>query len=312
MQNYIKNLLLGVAVGDAIGVPAEFRSRESLSFRPIADITGYGSHHQPPGTWSDDTSLTLALADGLLQSFDLQHIANNFTAWYYDSKFTAHNNVFDVGIATRNAIYNIKQGTSPTLTGGTNDYDNGNGSLMRILPLLIFVKDKPIHERYEYTHLVSAITHGHVRSVMACFYYLEFARQLLQGKDKFSIYKDLQSEISIFFEEKNIAKSEIALFKRLLKENIYEFPDTMIHSSGYVLHSLEASIWCLLTTDSYQNAILDAVNLGEDTDTTAAITGGLAGLLYGAENIPAHWLLVLAKRTYIEDLAEQLFQKFEN
>ena len=312
MQNYIKNLLLGVAVGDAIGVPAEFRSRESLAARPITDVIGYGTHHQPPGTWSDDTSLSLALADGLLQSFDLHHIANNFTAWYYDNKFTAHGHVFDVGIATRGALYNIKQGIQPTLAGGISEYDNGNGSLMRILPLLIFIKDKPIDDRYEYTRLVSVITHGHVRSVMACFYYLEFARQLLEGKDKFLIYKDLQSEISVFFEEKNIAKSEIALFKRLLKEDIFDFPDTMIHSSGYVLHSLEASIWCLLTTDSYQNAILDAVNLGEDTDTTAAITGGLAGLLYGAENIPAHWLLVLAKRTYIEDLAEQLFQKFEN
>jgi ADP-ribosylglycohydrolase len=181
---------------------------------------------------------------------------------------------------------------------------------MRILPLLAYIKDKPINERFEITKDVSCITHGHIRAAMACFYYLEFARKLLEQKDKFQIYKELQTEIKAFFEEKNFPQKEIDCFKRLLEQDIFDFPDTMIHSSGYVIHSLEASIWCLLTTINYKDAILDAVNLGSDTDTTAAITGGLAGLLYGADSIPQHWLLMLARREYIKDLGVKMFEKF--
>jgi ADP-ribosyl-[dinitrogen reductase] hydrolase len=308
MQNYITDILLGVAVGDAIGVPAEFRSREHLSVRPMTDIMGHGSHNQPAGTWSDDTSLTLALADALCEDFDLQRIADNFVAWKFGNKFTARGEVFDIGITTRNSIYNLRQGVSPTLAGADDETQNGNGSLMRILPLLAYIKDKPMSERFEITKEVSSITHGHIRAAMACFYYLEFARKLLEQKDKFQIYKELQTEVKDFFQKKNLSAKEIDCFRRLLEQDIADFPDTMIHSSGYVIHSLEASIWCLLTTINYKDAILDAVNLGEDTDTTAAITGGLAGLLYGADSIPQHWLLMLARREYIEDLGEKLFE----
>lgn len=311
MQNYITDILLGVAVGDAIGVPVEFKSRENLTVRPVTDIMGHGSHNQPAGTWSDDTSLTLALADALCEDFDLQRIADNFVAWKFGNEFTARGEVFDIGITTRNSIYKLRQGISPTLAGGNFEDENGNGSLMRILPLLAYIKDKPITERFDITKDVSCITHGHIRAAMACFYYLEFARKLLEQKDKFQIYKELQTEVKDFFLKKNLPQKGIDCFKRLLDQDIFDFPDTMIYSSGYVIHSLEASIWCLLTTNNYRNAILDAVNLGEDTDTTAAITGGLAGLLYGAATIPAHWLLMLARREYIEDLGEKLFEKFD-
>jgi ADP-ribosyl-[dinitrogen reductase] hydrolase len=312
MKNYITDILLGVAVGDAIGVPVEFKSREYLSVRPVLDMIGYGSYNQPAGTWSDDTSLTLALAEALCEDFDLQRIADNFVSWKFGNQFTARGEVFDIGITTRNSIYNLRQGVSPTLAGGNFEDENGNGSLMRILPLLAYIKDKPIDERFEITKNVSCITHGHIRSAMACFYYLEFARKLLEQKDKFQIYKELQTEIKVFFEEKNFPQKEIGCFKRLLEQDIFDFPDTMIHSSGYVIHSLEASIWCLLTTINYKDAILDAVNLGSDTDTTAAITGGLAGLLYGADSIPQHWLLMLARREYIKDLGVKMFEKLSN
>ena len=184
--------------------------------------------------------------------------------------------------------------------------DNGNGSLMRILPLLAHTKDKQVSERYQITKQVSSITHGHIRSIISCFYYLEFARQIINGIDKFQIYRNLQTEVSEHLISLSINPNEIKLFDRLLTGNIYELTDSEIFSSGYVLHTLEASIWCLLTTDNYKAATLKAVNLGEDTDTTGAVTGGLAGLLYGVGTIPQNWMQQIARKEDIEDLANRL------
>lgn len=180
---------------------------------------------------------------------------------------------------------------------------------MRILPLLFYLADKPINERFEITKQVSSITHGHIRSIIACFYYLEFARQLLAGKDKFDAFQTLQAKVKDHLSSLSINPNEVVLFDRLLKAHIFKQPETTIHSSGYVLHTLEASIWCLLTTNSFEKAVLKAVNLGEDTDTTAAVTGGLAGLLYGVDGIPEKWVKQIARCDDIIDLAERLAEK---
>jgi ADP-ribosylglycohydrolase len=180
---------------------------------------------------------------------------------------------------------------------------------MRILPLLFYIYDKPIKERYELTKQVSSITHGHIRSVISCFYYLEFARQIISGKDKFEIYKDLQNELTSYLISLSINPAEIGLFDRLLKGNIHELHIDEIQSSGYVLHTLEASMWCVLTSNNYKESVLKAVNLGSDTDTTGAVTGGLAGLLYGLDNIPSHWIIQIARKDDIESLAERLAEK---
>jgi ADP-ribosylglycohydrolase len=232
--------------------------------------------------------------------------------WYYNNYWTPRGDVFDIGIATQQAIERLAKGERPDLAGGFDVASNGNGSLMRILPLLFFILDKPINERFEITKQVSSITHGHIRSVVACFYYLEFARQLFAQKDKFEVYKNLQTEIPTYLDSLSINQSEIALFDRLLKQNIYELTDENILSSGYVLHTLEASIWCLLTTENYRDAVLKAANLGEDTDTTGAVTGGLAGLLYGYDNIPINWIKQLARFDDVENLAERFGEKISS
>lgn len=309
-SNPVKDILFGVAVADALGVPVEFKSREQIAKNPVTDMIGYGTYNLPPGTWSDDSSLALCLADALMLDFSLDKIAQNFVDWRYHNFWTPRGYVFDIGIATQEAIINLTKGTRPELAGGWAVHSNGNGSLMRIAPLLFYIKDKSMEERYEITNKVSSITHGHVRSVIACFYYLEFARLLLAKKDKFQIYEELKSSVTDFLVQREIKLTEIALFDRLLQRDIHKLKVGAIDSSGYVLHTLEASIWCLLTTDNYKDATLKAVNLGEDTDTTAAVTGGLAGLLYGHENIPAHWMEQLAKRENIEKLAEQLSEKY--
>ncbi|MBM4176754.1 MAG: ADP-ribosylglycohydrolase family protein [Ignavibacteria bacterium] len=308
-NNSIKSALFGVAVGDALGVPVEFKSRDTIRKNPVTDMIGYGTYNLPAGTWSDDSSLTFCLAEALTQDFNLNVIGQNFVKWYHENYWTPHGNVFDIGIATRQAILRLARGEKPELAGGFDESDNGNGALMRILPLLFYILDKQINERYDITKKVSSITHGHIRSVIACFYYLEFAKQIFDGKDKFKIYGNLQTEISNHLKRLSINPKEIALFDRLLKSEIYKLDEEEIQSSGYVLHTLEASIWCLLTTDNYKEAVLKAVNLGSDTDTTGAVTGGLAGLLYGFDNIPKNWIDQIARKKDLENLTERLLKQ---
>ena len=302
----IKSVLFGVAVGDALGVPVEFKSRQTICRNPVTGMIGHGTYNLPAGTWSDDSSLTFCLAEALTNGFDLNTIGQNFVKWYHQNYWTPRGDVFDIGIATSQAIDLLSTGIQPDLAGGTDESSNGNGSLMRISPLLFYLMNKPLNERFELTKQVSSLTHGHIRSVISCFYYLEFALQLLNGKDKFEVYKNLQTEITNHLTALPIKQTEIALFDRLLEQNIHELPEENINSSGYVLHTLEASIWCLLTTENYNDAVLKAVNLGEDTDTTGAVTGGLAGLLYGFDNIPANWLQQLARHDDIHNLAVRL------
>lgn len=211
------------AEGDALGVPVEFNSRQTIALNPVTDMIGYGTYNLPAGTWSDDSSLTFCLAEALIQHFDLNVIGQNFVKWMRENDWTPHGNVFDIRIATQNAIARLAHGKKPELAGGFNETDNGNGSLMRILPLLFYIYDKPIKERYELTKHVSSITHGHIRSVISCFYYLELARQIISGKDKFEIHKDLQNELTSCLISLSINPSEIRLFQRLPKGNIHKF-----------------------------------------------------------------------------------------
>ncbi len=310
MEIQIKSILFGLAVGDALGVPVEFKKRQTIAQNPVIDMNGYGTHNVPPGTFSDDSSLAFCLAEALTQEFQLRTVAENFVKWYHENYWTARGNVFDIGNATRQAINLLADGTQPDLAGGFDEFSNGNGSLMRILPLVLYLLDKPVAERYEITKKVSSITHRHVRSIISCFYYLEFARQLFDGKDKYEIYKNLQTELPGHLESFSVNIEEIAFFDRLLNCNIFSLAEDKISGSGYVIHTLESSIWCLMTTDNYKDAVLRAVNLGDDTDTTGAVTGGLAGLLYGFDSIPQKWIEIIARKEDILNLAGRLAEKF--
>jgi ADP-ribosylglycohydrolase len=311
MSDYYKAALFGVAVGDALGVPVEFESRQTIAQKPVTDMIGFGTYDLPPGTWSDDSSLTFCLADALIHDYDLNRIGQTFIDWRYKNLWTARGEVFDVGITTQRAIDRLKQGTRADLAGDFEISSNGNGALMRILPLLFYIMDKPIEERFEITRKVSAITHGHIRSAIACFYYLEFALKLLHQKDLRAIYEELQSGVGAYLKSAEINSAEITVFDRLLKYKIAELDVADIQSTGYVVHTLEASIWCLMATSNYKDAVLKAVNLGNDTDTTAAVTGGLAALYYGYESIPEKWLIKLARMKDIEYLALRLKHTFD-
>jgi ADP-ribosyl-[dinitrogen reductase] hydrolase len=304
-KNKVRDCLLGLAIGDALGVPFEFQGRKSMLQNPCTGMVGFGTHNQPPGTWSDDSALSFCLAEALTNGYDLSSIAMNFVQWLYEGFWTPRSVVFDVGLTTHMAIERLKNGISPEISGDTDEYSNGNGSLMRILPLLFFIADKPIRERFSLTRQVSSITHGHLRSVIACFIYLEYARNILSGQDGIGAYEELTRTFSEFVRSNTFLTVEAKSFSRLLSGDLVQVNAEHISSSGYVVHTLEAGLWCLIQTNSFAETVLKAVNLGDDNDTTAAVAGGLAGLLYGADSIPTGWLDMLARRQDIEDLARR-------
>ncbi len=302
----LQKILIGVAVGDALGVPVEFEPRDFLKENPVTDMQEYGTHDQPKGTWSDDTSLTLCLAESIVEGLDLDRLAQKYIAWKNEGYRTPHGCAFDIGNATQIAIERLENGEQPEWAGGFDERDNGNGSLMRILPLLVLTKDLPLEERFELARKVSSMTHSHIRSVLACHYYLEFAKKLISGNTPQQAYSEMQTEFSDFLVRKQISPSEREHFARITNGNLCELHEDDIQSSGYVIHSLEASLWCLLTTNSYKEAVLKAVNLGEDTDTTSAITGGLAVLVYSMEGIPKEWMESLVGFEDILDLGKSV------
>ena len=169
IMDAIKGGIWGLIVGDALGVPVEFQDREELEENPLVDMIGYGTHNQPKGTWSDDTSMTLCLVDNLIKGYNLNEIANNFVKWYRQGFMTPYGVAFDIGNTTRKAIYNIEAGVNVIEAGGAAQYDNGNGSLMRILPLAFYLRNEDnLDKKFKIIHDVSAITHSHNISKIAC------------------------------------------------------------------------------------------------------------------------------------------------
>ena len=255
----LKDCIYGQAVGDALGVPFEFRKRGAFE---CVDIVGFGTHNQPAGTWSDDTSMALAICDSYkhVGKIDIEDIRNNFMNWYKNGAYTC-NGLFDIGNATSEALNSGY--------GLTDEFSNGNGSLMRTIPLAFTgATDAEIEA-------VSAITHAHQISKQCCVKIVHIAKELIAGK----------SIQSVLF------KFDFDYSKKV----------SQIKSSGYVLDTFEASLWCLTNTSSYKECVLKAVNLGDDTDTTGAVAGALAGIVYGVEAIPKNWINILKGKEIIEN-----------
>ena len=303
--------IIGLAIGDALGVPVEFKSRQEIAENPVVSMREYGTHNQPIGTWSDDTSLTLALIDSIIEKnkIDYVDIMDRFSNWLMYNDYTARGEVFDVGNATSRAIMNYGRGIDPLECGGISEYENGNGSLMRILPIAYYLqkqKDNKMESKMEIVHNVSALTHRHPISLIACGIYVNVALRLLKIEE--SLYVCVEQGISEAFEFYDTEMPDEAdNYNRL--RNLSSFSNLAeeeIKSNGYVVDTLEASIWCLLNTNSYKECVLKAVNLGNDTDTVGSVVGGLAGIYYGSDDIPEEWLDVLVRRQYIEELCEKL------
>jgi ADP-ribosyl-[dinitrogen reductase] hydrolase len=289
--------LWGASVGDALGVPFESVSRKILKSEPIVSMKGYNF---PPGTWSDDSSLILCTAEGLTRGLDAAGIADLFVRWLKFGYRSPYGDAFGIGRGTRRALTRISKGTPAEKAGGDDEFSNGNGSLMRILPIALFYANDP-PEMLQMAHRISAITHRHPRSQIACGIYCLIVSELLKGNDPSGSIEAAASYAKTRYQTPPYSE-ELWHFERILDANIAELSEQEIESSVYVVHTLEASIWCLLTTTGFQESVLKAVNLGGDTDTTGCVTGGLAGVLYGAKAIPKEWIETLAKKDKIESL----------
>lgn len=301
-------LLYGHAVGDALGVPVEFSTRAERREDTVRGMRDATMYHLPAGTWSDDTSMTLALWESIkrLGYIDYDDIMKNFRRWLDEAAFTATGDTFDVGRGCLQAIMKYVQGIRAVECGGRAEYDNGNGSLMRILPMAVYFseqgKEKLTAEDLQIIHDVSSLTHGHIRSHVACDIYVAIALQLTTEKPLAEAIADGMQEIAALYETLSAYQQELMTnYARILSvPTLTSLPEQSIKSTGYVVDTLEAVLWCLLTTSSYVECTLKAVNLGSDTDTIAAIAGGLAGLAYGFDSIPQEWVAALQNKKLLD------------
>ena len=301
----IRAVVYGHAIGDALGVPVEFKGRGTLQADPVTGMRAYGTHHMPAGTWSDDTSMALATMDSLAHGIDYEDCMSRFARWTEHAAYTATDEVFDIGITTSQAIGRHLQGIPALECGSHGERDNGNGSLMRIYPVVLYCHAHGLgtDAMTELVHNYSALTHAHPRTLIGCGIYAFVLRSLLVG----DTIPNALTAAKAFYEASEFA-DELAHYSRIFDDDFIDTQTYAIESGGYVVSSLEAALWCLMNGESYADCVLTAVNLGRDTDTVGAITGSLAGALFGFEDIPARWIDTLLNKEPVDEIIQRFTQ----
>ncbi|KML55744.1 crystallin [Burkholderia cepacia] len=288
--------LLGLLIGDALGVPYEFHDATSIPPPAAIDMTpppGFAPAHDgvPPGTWSDDGAQALALLDALLHDRDLNldTLADNLQDWFHRGAFTPDGRVFDVGLQTQRAFHALAAGAAPATAGPDDERDNGNGSLMRCFPVVMIAASRD--EVIGLARKQSVVTHGHVRSQLCCALYGLTALGIVEGQPAPDAVRAAEDELLARYEG---TADEIEL--KIVLDGRFDAPQ----GSGYVVDSFWSSIHCLLSTGSYEDCVKRAIALGNDTDTTATIAGSLAGALYGEQALPDRWVAILRGKAMVE------------
>jgi len=287
--------LLGLAAGDAVGTTVEFCPRGS--FVPLTGMVGGGPFRLQPGQWTDDTSMALCLATSLVerQAFDPTDQMQRYSRWYRQGYLSSNGVCFDIGNATRAALQRYLDSGEP-FSGSTNPGSAGNGSLMRLAPVVLYGyphREQAVH----YAGESSRTTHAAPACIDACRLFADQLCRALAGADR---------DLVLFASDPCLVQTpEI---QAIARGEYRQKTIDQIQGSGYVVKSLEAALWCFYTTSSFEQAILAAANLGDDADTTAAICGQIAGAFYGEPGIPAGWLERLALVEEIRRLASALQQ----
>lgn len=284
--------LIGLAVGDAIGTTVEFSVRDQ--FPPLEDMIGGGPFRLKPGQWTDDTSMALCLADSLnaYPDFDPEDLMRRFVRWWQDGENSVLGVCFDIGLATRSALHRFVDSGDP-FSGDPSTEAAGNGSLMRLAPVSI------AHHGDTETAVRLAIeqsrtTHAAPQCLDACALFARMLVLAIAGADKETVLT--QAKLA----------EDIDLYG-IKAMRWRDKPRSEISSSGYVVHTLEAALWAVDQSSSFEEAVLLAANLGDDADTVAAVTGQLAGALWGFSSIPRAWIDKLAWSKSIEERARGLF-----
>jgi ADP-ribosyl-[dinitrogen reductase] hydrolase len=306
IKDKIRNAFVAGIVGDALGVPVESSTRQELALCSVKNMLGYGRYDQPQGTWSDDASLTLCTMESLVRGYDIEDMGKTFCQWLFDGHWTSTGFVFDAGLTTFLALDKIHSGVAIARDSGCDhEDDNGNGALMRMLPVAFYFRKEELDDFLSHVHEICAITHAHPRSKMGCGIYALILRGLLEYNEKSKAYDFAVSNALEYYGARPEFKAEMSHFIRILGNNIGSLSQEDINSSGYLIDTLEASLWCLLHFQNTKDILLGAVNLGLDTDTTGMVAGGLAGLCYGLETLPQNWIDSLARKSEIDELINQ-------
>lgn len=294
-QDRFRGCLLGLAVGDALGTTLEFAPRGS--FEPIDDLVGGGPFNLQAGQWTDDTSLALCLAASLVEcrQFDARDQMNRYLRWLETGYLSSTGRCFDVGTTTYTALMRYRQTQDP-FSGTDDPRSASNGCIMRLAPVAMFFFGD-IGRAEQYAALSSRTTHGSAECIDSCRLFARMLVRTLGGSPRDDI---LHGDKHAFQGAAKVV--EIAQGGYLSKSREH------IRGGFYVVESLEAALWCFATTDSFLDALLTAVNLGDDADTTGAVCGQIAGAFYGYKAIPQKWLDRLAMSGYITELADRLYQ----
>lgn len=298
----IRGAIYGALVGDALGVPVEFSLRSERDADPVQEMRSGGYWHQLAGTWSDDGSMLLCTAEGVVDGFSAERLGSLYVSWMNACHWAARDRVFDVGRTTETALSRVADGTSWAASGEDGDGDNGNGSLMRILPIGLRFRNADVATIMRHAADASRITHAHPRAQAACGFYSVIVAEVVKG---IALPEAIQRALPVLAGAVTTLPDEQVVFGRLLGGRLAEWPRESIRSSGYVMHSLEAALWCALTHGTFRDAVLAAVNLGSDTDTTGCVAGGLLGALYGYEAIPPEWIAELPRRKDVDALLDK-------
>ncbi len=312
MSDYsrLKNGILGFIIGDAMGVPLEFTKRRT---EKVVDMLEYGTHHMPKGSWSDDSSMVVATIKSIIDNkgnINYEDIMNNYILWVEKGKFTSNNKTFGIGRTTLRALRNyyyreeFEIYKNPLMCGIDDIKDNGNGSLMRILPITYYCYYKKLTEEeiYKLVKDISSMTHKHSISILGCYIYVLFVIGILNGKEKKDIYKSIRE----YNYNKYFDKETINAYSKVLDNDISLLDIDNINSSGYVVNTLEAVIWCFMNSNNYNESIIEAINLGDDVDTIGALVGGISGSYYNEIN--NKWLKDIKRKDYLLDLCNKYYE----
>lgn len=306
------NGIIGFIVGDAMGVPIEFLDRKELQKNKVVNMISLKRRDVPKGCWSDDSSMVIATMKAIIDNkgnINYIDIMNNFMLWAEEDKFCSDDKAFGIGRTTLRALRNykyrneFKEYENPQNCGINNFNDNGNGSLMRILPIAYYCYYKKLNDNdiYNLVKNISSLTHSHNISIMGCYIYVLFVLELLKGNNKEDSYNYIRNY------DYNMFDKEIKdYYKRILDNDISKLNMDNISSSGYIVDTLEAVIWCFMRNNNYKDSIIEAINLGNDSDTIGALVGGLSGIYYS--DIPIEWLNDLVKKDYLLDLCNEYYE----
>lgn len=299
LADRIRGGIYGALVGDALGVPVEFTGRTDRDEDAVAEMRSGGMWGQLPGTWSDDGAMLLCTAEAAIGDFSLPRFGKLYVRWMQSGYWSARGDVFDIGGTTARALTRLADGLPIDTVGGTGEGENGNGSLMRTLPLALRFSRESADVLIANAMNVSAITHAHPRSKIACAMHCLIAAALLDGTEIGSAVDAVRPRLEPLWVRH---PKEKPWFARMLNKRLFGLSRNELCSTGYVIDTLESSLWCISHYGDFSSAILAAVNLGGDTDTTGCVTGGLAGVLHGYDAIPREWIDAIPRRAEIESL----------